>query len=73
MLKFNSYYDYENLNLENFAFESLVKEKESGEIGYYHLPKNSKRLIKTVKNRNYNFEKITAIGIGVHLYLIFSY
>jgi glucose-6-phosphate isomerase len=64
MLKFNSYYDYENLNLENFAFESLVKEKESGEIGYYHLPKNSKGLIKTVKNRNYNFEKIAVIGIG---------
>jgi len=64
MLKFNSYYDYENLNLENFAFESLLKEKESGEIGYYHLPKNSKALIKTLKNRNYNFEKIAVIGIG---------
>ena len=29
MLKFKSYYDYENLNLENFAFESMAKKKKA--------------------------------------------
>ncbi|ACM92420.1 glucose-6-phosphate isomerase [Nautilia profundicola AmH] len=64
MLKFNTYYDYENKNLETFAYESLVKEKESGEIGYYHLPKNSMDLLNELDNINYNFEKIAVIGIG---------
>jgi glucose-6-phosphate isomerase len=64
MLKFNSYYDYENSNLENFAYESLVKEKESGEIGYYYLPKNSLKLIKELSSMNIEFDKIAIIGIG---------
>ena len=64
MLIFKSYYDYENLNLENFAFESLVKEKESGEIGYYHLPKNSLSLINELEKIDLKFEKIAVIGIG---------
>jgi glucose-6-phosphate isomerase len=64
MLKFKSYYDYENLNLENFAFESLVKEKESGEIGYYHLPKRTLSLINELEKIDLEFEKIAVIGIG---------
>jgi len=64
MLKFNTYYEYENSNLEEFAFESLVKEKESGEIGYYHLPKKSLDLLEGLKDLNYEYETIAVIGIG---------
>ena len=64
MLKFNSYYDYENKNLETFAYESLVKEKENGKIGYYHLPKESINLLEELRNINYDFDKIAVIGIG---------
>jgi len=64
MLKFNSYYDYENHNLENFAFESLVNERKSGEIGYYHLPESSLKPLDEIKTLNYEFEKIAVIGIG---------
>ena len=64
MLKFNTYYEYENSNLEEFAFESLVKEKESGEIGYYHLPKKFLDLLEGLKDLNYEYETIAVIGIG---------
>jgi glucose-6-phosphate isomerase len=63
MLKFNVYYDYENKNLEEFVFNSLVKEKKSGEIGYYHLPENSLNLLNKIETEK-DFEKIAIIGIG---------
>jgi len=64
MLKFNTYFDYENKNLEEFAFESLVKEKQGGEIGYYHLPKQSAVLTERLKDVKTGFDKIAVIGIG---------
>ncbi|GAB6074684.1 glucose-6-phosphate isomerase [Nautilia lithotrophica] len=64
MLKFNVYYDYENKNLEEFAFNSLVKEKQSGNIGYYHLPENSLKLLEELNQIDMAFEKIAVIGIG---------
>lgn len=65
MLKFNSYYDYENRNLEEYVFDCLTKEKQSGEIGYYHLPKTSRTLIKELKNIDFgDFDNIVVIGIG---------
>jgi len=64
MLKFNVYYDYENKNLEEFAFNSLIKEKQSGNIGYYHLPENSPKVLEELNKIDMVFEKIAVIGIG---------
>jgi len=64
MLKFYTYYDYHNENLENFAFNALLQEKNSNTIGYYHLPENSLGLTERLKGIDKNFEKIAVIGIG---------
>ncbi|WP_456479392.1 glucose-6-phosphate isomerase [Nautilia sp.] len=64
MLKFKSYYEYENSNLENFAFECLLKEKQSGEVGYYHLPQTSRSVIEQLKNCKNDFDTVVVIGIG---------
>ncbi len=64
MLEFNIYFDYENKNLEEFAFNFLMKEKQSESIGYYHLPENSVKLIEKLNKTNLEFEKIAVIGIG---------
>lgn len=64
MIKFKRYFEYENKNLQNYAYEQLLNEKESGEIGYYHLPDSSKEIIKQLKNYKADFENIVIIGIG---------
>jgi glucose-6-phosphate isomerase len=64
MLKFNTYFEYENKNLEDYAFNRLVEEKKSGNVGYYHLPETSLSLINKLKDFNKNFDKIAVIGIG---------
>ncbi len=64
MLVFKHYFEYENKNIENFAFESLKNEYESGEIGYYHLPKNVENLIKEVSKIKDDFETLVIVGIG---------
>jgi len=64
MLKFNTYYEYDNSNLEDYAFRRLVEEKELGEVGYYFLPDTSKKLIDSLKNKKIDFSKIAIIGIG---------
>ena len=64
MLIFNHYFDYDNKNLEEFAFNELLKEKESKKIGYYHLPYESMSLLDNLKDVDFTFNKLAIIGIG---------
>jgi len=64
MLCFNIYFDYENKNLENYAFRKLTEEKSSGAVGYYHLPDQIFQLINRAKEIPDDFEEIVVVGIG---------
>jgi len=64
MIKFRHYFDYENRNLEEYAFRKLKEEKASGESGYYHLPHQSSELIEKLEKLDIECENIVIIGIG---------
>ena len=63
MIKFNHYFDYENSNLENYAFNKILEEKSSKEVGYYYLPYSD--LAKRLKQEEFvDYDSIVVIGIG---------
>ena len=64
MLEFKRYFEYENKNLEDYAFNKLVEEKNSKKIGYYHLPKTSREIIKKLKQTKKEYDTVVVIGIG---------
>jgi len=58
-MKYKLYFEFENKKIEKQAFENIIKEYESNEIGYYHLP--DKIEYPPIKEK---FEEIVIIGIG---------
>jgi glucose-6-phosphate isomerase len=63
MIEFNSYFEYENKNLEEYAFSKLCEERESNKVGYYHLP-YSDIVDRLEKEKFVEFDSIVVIGIG---------
>jgi len=60
-MKYNLYFEYENNKAQKQAYENVLKEYESQEIGYYHLPESSKRF----DNLSFDdYSEIVVIGIG---------
>ena len=60
-MQYKLYFDYENKKAQKTAFENVLKEYESQEVGYYHLPEISQKF----KNLEFeNFDEIVIIGIG---------
>ncbi|MEO1958508.1 MAG: glucose-6-phosphate isomerase [Nautiliaceae bacterium] len=60
-MEYKLYFDYENKKAQKEAYERILKEYESQEIGYYHLPEHSQKF-KNLKFKN--FEEVVIIGIG---------
>ncbi|WP_457563093.1 glucose-6-phosphate isomerase [Caminibacter pacificus] len=60
-MEYKIHFDYENKKAEKEAFDNVLKEYESQEIGYYHLPESSMKF----KDINFDdFSEIAIIGIG---------
>ena len=60
-MQYKLYFDYENKKAQKTAFENVLKEYESQEVGYYHLPEISQKF----KNLEFEgFDEIVIIGIG---------
>jgi len=60
-MQYKLYFDYENKKAQKTAFENVLKEYESQEVGYYHLPEISQKF----KNLEFeDFDEIVIIGIG---------
>ncbi len=68
MVKFKEFYVNKNIdvNFINRTFNKIFLEKESGEVGYYNLPKNSLSILEELKSLNISkeIENIVIIGIG---------
>ena len=62
-MKFNIYFEYENKNKEKKAYENILKEYESKEIGYYHLPESSEQFLN-VDFSDIEYDEVIVIGIG---------
>jgi len=58
-MEYKLYLKFENRQIEKKAFENVLKEYESKEIGYYYLPD-----IKEYPSIKEKFEEIVIIGIG---------
>jgi len=69
MLSFSSHFSqkspYQNSKLAQEMFESLRKEMDGDEVGYYKLPQNSKKLLQELKSIDIDrFSQVVVVGIG---------
>lgn len=69
MLSFSSYFLQENssknIHLANDAFDAIKNEMDEDRVGYYKLPRTSKKLLLELNSININqFSQIVVIGIG---------
>ncbi len=62
-MKFNLQFEFENRKTEKKSFENLLKEFESEEIGYYHLPETSQKFLDVDFN-DIEYNEVVVIGIG---------
>ena len=62
-MNFKLHFDYENRLKEKEAYVNLLKEFESGEIGYYHLPETSEKFLNTDFS-DIDYKEVVVIGIG---------
>lgn len=69
MLSFSSNYFQrlayqESISLDGLL-ESLRKERDDSEVGYYKLPQNSKKLLQELRSMNFDrFSQLVIVGIG---------
>ena len=61
-MKYSIYFDYENKKTQKKAFEKVLQEFESEEIGYYHLPEDSLKFYEI--DFDVDFDEVVIIGIG---------
>ena len=61
-MKFELLFKYEN-KAKKEAYFNLLKEFESGEIGYYHLPTTSQKFLNTDFS-DIDYDEVVVIGIG---------
>lgn len=70
MLKYSNYFECSGLDPQTLekGFEAVRHEAESGEIGYYHLPRSSQQMVEELKTIYHDidrrFNTIAIIGIG---------
>ncbi|EQB34846.1 hypothetical protein M947_10270 [Sulfurimonas hongkongensis] len=69
MLTFSSHFSqklpYQDKNLLNEMLESLQKEMDGDEVGYYKLPQSSKKLLQELKPMDIDrFSQVVVVGIG---------
>jgi len=69
MLKFSSHFSqklpYKESELVNEMLESMRKEMDEDEVGYYKLPQKSKELLEELKSMDTSrFSQVVIIGIG---------
>jgi glucose-6-phosphate isomerase len=69
MLSFSSYFLQENssknIHLANDAFDAIKNEMDEDRVGYYKLPRTSKKLLLELNSIGFNqFSQIVVIGIG---------
>jgi len=69
MLSFSSHFSqksfYQDANDFNEMLESLRKEMDGDEVGYYKLPQNSKTLLQELKSMDIDkFSQVVVVGIG---------
>ena len=62
-MKFDLYFEYENKTKEKEAYFNVLKEFESGKIGYYHLPETSEKFLNTDFS-DIDYDEVVVIGIG---------
>ena len=61
-MQFNLLFKHES-KAQKEAYFNIIKEFESGEIGYYHLPKTSERFLNTDFS-DIDYNEVVVIGIG---------
>ena len=70
MLKYSNYFECSGLDPQTLekGFEAVRHEADSGEIGYYHLPRSSQLIVEELKtiyhDTDRRFNTIAIIGIG---------
>jgi len=62
-MKFNLSFKTQDENKETKAYKNLLKEYESKEIGYYHLPETSQKFLD-IDFSDIDYEEVLVIGIG---------
>ncbi|WP_267523376.1 glucose-6-phosphate isomerase [Campylobacter sp. MG1] len=67
MLEFNEYFEPNSLDTINSYAKRMNEEKQSGEVGFYHLPLEFDNLLKELKTCKKHFENknyFIVIGVG---------
>ncbi len=62
-MKFNLNFDYKNKDIEQKAYNNILKEYESKEIGYYYLPETSLKFLDCDFS-DIDYNEVVVIGIG---------
>ena len=62
-MKFELLFNTQDNSKEEKAYENLLKEFKSGEIGYYHLPETSQKFLD-LDFSDINYDEVVVIGIG---------